>query len=239
MVVPPQAFLGAAFLMLLLARGLVVRARPHYPRQPLFFILLNWIFLVDLLNFLRIGSFQELRHLIGRIVFFVIVLTTYSVVRDLRQYRRVLAILMASVTGLAVYTIFCAISGFDPFEIMPERPRVYWGISMFFCRTCGIPMSYGKYGLMVNAVLPLFLLSAWKKGFLLPRFWARAGTFLLLFALFVTQSRNCWVATFLALCFFIFMINYNPHKRLRNIIVITGGIPVAIVSILLFSDYFY
>jgi hypothetical protein len=221
-----------------MARAITAPSRPHFPLQIGFFCLFGWLWLADLLNLGRIATWQEFRHVAGRLVVLIIILTTYQMVRDRRRYLRVLNLLMISVAALAAFTIFCAVFNFDPFGLMPRNPRTFWGVSMHFRRTSGFQMSYGEYGIILNSVLPLFLVSAWQKDFLLKRPWAVAALLLLLLGLFVSQSRNSWVATFMVLLFFACVLALRSQDLFLQLMVISGAVLLALIAIVWHSEYF-
>jgi hypothetical protein len=232
MVVPLQVFFGGLFLFWLLFRLQVGGRRPHYPLQHLFYVLFAWVLLADLINLGRLGTWQELRHLAGRLTFLVFILTTYAVVRDPQRYLRVLRLLMVSVLTLAFFTIVCALFKINPLGAhVSLNPRVFWGAAMPFERHIGVPMSYGEYGLVINSVLPLFWVSVWQKNFLLKRSWALLGLAVLLLAVFITQSRNSWLATFLVMTFLTGIMILRPaNVFLKGIAVLLGllGLLVAV-----------
>jgi O-antigen ligase len=232
MVVPLQVFFGGLFLVWLLFRLQVSGRRPHYNLQHLFCFLFAWVLLADLINLARLGTWQELRHLAGRLTFFVFILTTYAVVRDRQRYLRVLRLLMVSVLTLSICTIVCALFKINPLGAHASlNPREFWGAAMPFERYIGVPMSYGEYGLVINSVLPLFWVSVWQKNFLLKRSWALLGLAVLLLAVFITQSRNSWLATFLVITFLTGIMILRPANLfLKSIAVLLGllGLLVAV-----------
>jgi O-antigen ligase len=222
-VVPLQAIFGAIFAFWLLVRSFLIRSWRMSPVIFCFWFLFAWLIAADLLNLARIGTWQELRHTSGRLVFLVVTMTSFSVVKDPAHYRRVLKIMMASVVLLAAFTIFCAITNYDPFQIMPRRPREFWGTSMVFRRTTGLDMSYGLYGIIINSVLPLFLLSFWQKDFLIKKKWAALGILVLMAGLFISQSRNSWLATFVMLTFLASFLSLQSRNPFLKLMVIFGA----------------
>ncbi|MDY6896109.1 MAG: O-antigen ligase family protein, partial [Thermotogota bacterium] len=207
--------------------------------QFFFFSLFAWLCIADLINLLRIGTLTELRHVGGRIVFLIFIITTLAVVRKRTQYKRVLQLLMVSVIILSLFTIACGFLNINPLGAHTSRdPRIFWGITMPTKRAIGVPMSYGEYGIIINSVLPLFLMSILHKDFLAPRMWALLGTLVLFLALLVTQSRNSWLATFLAMTFFAtFMITRLRQHALKGAIC-QFGVSTAIIIAIFYYSFF-
>jgi hypothetical protein len=238
MAIPPSAIFAAVFLMWLLARLPFHRARHTFPTQRIFFYLFIWLWLADIVNLIRIQTFNELKHVIGRAIFFILIVTTYYVVRDRERFYKLLRYLMWSVLILAGFTVLCAVTNFDPFNLMPKNPRTFWGVSMEVRRTQGLPMSHGEYGLILNAILPVMVVSTWKKNFFISRNWALTGMFVLLLGLFVSQSRNSWLATFFVFNFFaICWTLKSPDLNLRGIIIMLVLL-LSTLALLGLSDYF-
>jgi O-antigen ligase len=232
MVVPLQALFGMVFLVWLLFRLLGGEKRPHYPFQLLFFFLFAWVILVDVINLTRIGTWQEMRHVAGRLFFLVIILTTYAVIRDRQRYLLVLRLLMWSVLTLALVTIVCATFKINPLGAQTSaNPRVFWGLTMPIVRHIGVHMSYGEYGLIINSVLPLFFVAVWQKDFLLKRSLALTGLFVLLVAVFITQSRNAWVATFLVMIFLTGIMTMRSFNGFLKSIALLLGILGVLVAV--------
>ncbi len=238
-VIPPEAIFGAIFGIYLLCKLPFPRHRPTYSMQKVFFYLFIWLWVADLITLIRIQSFDEIRHVAGRTLFFIFVLMAHYTVVTPERYLKVLRCLMWGVLSLAAFTTFCALTGFDPFRLMPKNPRTFWGVSMGVRRTQGIPMSYGEYGLILNAVLPLFLVSLWKRDFFIrSRAWVFCGLFVLALGLFVSQSRNSWLATFFVFNFFgMWWISKSRNPALKGT-VITGALVFSILTFLALSDYF-
>jgi len=110
---------------------------------------------------------------------------------------------------------------------------------MIFRRTTGLDMSYGAYGILINSVLPILLVSYWRKDFWVRRSRALMGIFLLLFALFVTQSRNSWLATFMVLCFFFAVLAFRSPDIFMKIIVVFGLAFGAVITVFFLADYLF
>jgi O-antigen ligase len=202
MLIPLQAIFGTVFLGWLLARMAFIDIKITTKTEIWFIILFGWIVSIDFINCMLIGSFVELKHVAGRGIFIVIMLTTYHVTQDLSRYMRVLKLLMIGATILAAVTIISVIFHVNPFGAhMGKAPRTFWGVSMPFQRGIGVPMSYGEYGIIMNAVLPIFLISLLQKHFLVRKSFALIAMAILFFAIFLTQSRNAWLSTFLMMSF--------------------------------------
>ncbi len=236
-VIPLHAVCGGVFLIWLSLSTIKPRPRSIYPLHFSFFFLFAWIVLADLVNLARIQTWEEFRHVGGRTLLLVSILATYYVVRDRQQYKRVIGFLITGVLALALFTIFCAIFHVNPLGAHTSRlPRTFWDVTMPFPRTIGVPMSYGTYGLILNSAIPIFLVSAWRKDFLLPRFWALAGLLILLFALFITQSRNSWIATLLVFFFLtsvLVLASRDFHLKTASI---TAFFLITVIAIGWFSD---
>jgi O-antigen ligase len=190
---------------------------------------------------MQIGTWTELRHVIGRLVFFIFILTTHFVVNNQIKYIRVLRLLLVTVSILAMFTIICAIFNVNPFGAHASRnPRVFWSITMPTYRAIGIPMSYGEYGLIINSVLPLFIISLMRNNFIVRRFSAMAGIIILFLALMITQSRNSWLATLIVIIFLIiFIICRRSNPYLKGATIFWGISTVIIVMVFLSNAFLF
>lgn len=238
-VVPPEAILAVIFSAYLICRLPFHRIRQSYPAQNIFIYLFLWLWIADIASLVRTHTFDELRHVLGRMIFFIFIIMTYYTVTTPEKFLKVFRYLMWAVLILAGFTTFCAFTNFDPFGLMPKNPRAFWGISTGVRRTQGVPMSYGEYGLILNSILPVFILSFTNRGFFISsRRWIIAGFCVLILGLFVSQSRNAWMATFFVFSFFaVYHISKSPNPALKGLI-ITAVSTFSVIIFIILSDYF-
>ncbi|MBI4797043.1 MAG: O-antigen ligase family protein [Deltaproteobacteria bacterium] len=219
-------------LLFLMARFLGPKPRPHYVVQIIFFALCFWIITADLLTLARMWNLVEFLHTGGRAVFFIFILTTYAVCRDLASYRRVLNLLVLGICLMAMFTIICAVFHINPLGAhQTDVAREFYGTAMPYGRTIGVLKSYGEYGLIINAALPLLLIAAWRKGFMVSRLLALISIGILLFALIITQSRNSWVATLMVMFFMSVFLAFRTRAAVWKILLILGGFLIIIIAV--------
>jgi O-antigen ligase len=237
---PPEAVFAAIFGIYLLCRLPFRRARQSYPAQRTFIYLFVWLWAADLFSLIHIHSYDELRHVLGRMIFFIFIVMTYYTVTSPQKFLGTYRWLMRAVVLLAGFTAFCGFTNFDPFDLMSKNARSFWGVSTGIRRTQGVPISYGEYGVILNSILPVFIVSFWKRDFFIAsRKWASIGLCILILGLFVSQSRNAWLATFMVFSFFsAYWVSKSPDPAFKGF-AITGVLTFTMLMFLAFSDYFY
>jgi O-antigen ligase len=225
------------FSVILLARVAINEGEYWDNARFLYIYVFLWLIIAHIVNALRFGlGFGELRLLFGRISFGVITFTTYYLVRNLHDYCKILRIFCYSVLVFSVIIVLASLLNIDPFGVMTKNPRVYWGKSMIFNKTTFLVISDGELGIIFVSAIPILIYSINRSVKLLSTRFAAFSMGLILFATFITQSRNVWltVTTTLVALFSLQMAKISP-KYLKACVVLTV-VSCTVVVTFLFRD---
>jgi O-antigen ligase len=201
--------------------------------------LFAWLLMGHAINTVRFEySSGELRLLIGRMAFIIVVFLTYSNVRSVGDYAKILRIFSYSVLLLSVLIILFSVFHIDPFHIMTRHPRIYWEISMPFHKTSAIPISYGEIGIIAVSAIPALMYSVRQDIKVFPSGASLAALMIILLAIFISQSRNAWVSVIATMASVFLLYRWKSSNQLVKAILFLSLVVTAAVSLILFGDVF-
>jgi len=178
----------------------------------IFTISLYWCFLLPgltvlnskliLLTYLLLGSslfylvrivmnweIAELNYMLSRLLFcFTLLSLVIWIVKRSISIHLIYKFLFYGFLCSALFIIFVGITGLNILG-EPRPPRLFGG-DFPFNKTCGVPRSYGEFGVIASAAWSYFLIYSSKRNWLLKL----VACALILFAIVIAQSRNTLLA---------------------------------------------
>ena len=223
--IPPTAIIVALILFSILinlpVNGDFYHSFDKLNKIGIFVFLFAMLLFFDFYHVLKGDMAKELPYLMGKIIFIGIALITYLYIDSREEYLKATTLLVFGVIILSILTIISSFLGVEYIGGPRMGPRTY-GITMPFNKACGIPMSYGEYGIITMFALPIFLTEITRKMKILGDI-KNSYIFLiiLLWAIFITQSRSTWLATVITLMvFYVFMSEGKLMLRLFTIAIL-------------------
>jgi len=151
---------------------------------------------------------ENWRHIITKIGNYLVFILSALSVNEYRNLRKTFIFLTIGVVIISIMTIMHSL-GYISLPVEMHRSRSLGSYSIPFQRTLGVPIDYGLYGMLTLPVLSLLVVSIFSGRKLLfqNNMLSVLFSLVILFGIFVSQSRSTWLATLISMGMIILLLS--------------------------------